>query len=309
MEMKQLTAFVGVYEQGSMSRAALRLSVTQPSISVLIKKLEAELGVTLFERLAAGTLATPHAEAFYRHAQTILNQAEEARAALRGATDTLQGLLRVGLAPTVARGVLFRVLGDFLADHPKVEIRITEGMSIDLINWTLSGEFDLAIVTNPPEDRRLTIRRIAVEPMVLIAGARSGRENLAKVNLSMGDPLRIVLPFGRHQPVGALFRFLSSGTIPVKQILQTNSLTATLALVERTGWVTILSISAIADQFDRFVVQEIEEPAHDTEFFIVRPARGSLSAAARLFSRMIEEGFVQSLQQWNDVLARARPIV
>lgn len=304
MEMKQLSAFAAVYEEGSMSRAAERLTTTQPGVSLLVKRLETDLGAVLFERHSAGVTPTLKADVLYPHAQRLLAQAVLARDSLGSSSQALQGLLRVGVAPTVARGVVSRQLPAFLDAHPEVDLRLTEGMSIDLVDWTIGGEFDFAVVTNPPDDRRVVARRIALEPMVLIAGPQSGRTPYSDVDLNNSGPLRLVLPFGRHRPIGALNRFLSSGMITVRQTAQTNSLAATLALVSETDWVTILSVSAVSDQLDKFSVQRIVRPAHDTEFFLIRPARGHLSAAAEEFSRLIEAGFGHSLGEWKNRRAR-----
>jgi LysR family nitrogen assimilation transcriptional regulator len=106
MDLRQITAFVAVYEVGSINRAAQRLAVAQPSLSAAIRNLEEELAATLFERQARGTKPTPAADIFYRHCQRILSEVDAARKAVTGSPDRVGGPVNVGLAPTAAKGLI-----------------------------------------------------------------------------------------------------------------------------------------------------------------------------------------------------------
>ena len=97
---------------------------------------------------------------------------------MRRGKDEFSGSLKVGVAPTVTLGLLPSLLPQFIQTYPNVDIRLTEAFSGKLTEWTLAGEVDLSVVAVAPNDRRLIARRIAVEPIVLVSGARSGRKHL-----------------------------------------------------------------------------------------------------------------------------------
>lgn len=302
MDLKHINAFAAVYEEGSINKAAQRLRSAQPSVSVLIKNLELDLGTALFERKATGTIPTLEADTLYVHFQKVLAELDAARKSINGTLDQYSGPLRVGLAPTVTKGVIPSILPKFLADYPNIDLRLTEGFSGKLIEWTLAGEVDFSLVVIPPNDRRLITRRIASEPVVLISGKGNGRQNLGQVDLTAGPPLKLVLPWGKHSLRGMLDRFIEAGSIPVARTVEMDTLWGMLDLVQRSDWVTLLSITAISGDLSGYMVQEVTEPAMTVEFYQIQPARGTLSAGAKKFTEQLEDGFSKSALLWKQAL-------
>ncbi|MEH2474449.1 LysR family nitrogen assimilation transcriptional regulator [Nitrobacteraceae bacterium AZCC 2161] len=300
MDIRHISAFVAVFEEGSINQAAVRLGSAQPSVSTLIRDLETELKTPLFERLARGVRPIGPAETVYGHFQAVLREIDAARQKARNGADAFTGTLRVGLAPTVTKGILPKMLADFLRAYPKLDVRLTEAFSGKLTEWTVAGEIDFSIVAAPPGSRQLITRRIAVEPIVLISGPESGRKHLEKIRLPDQDPIKLVLPWTHHSIRSMLDRFLRSGDIPVGRTIEIDSVPGMLGLVRESDWSALLSITSVMSELasGALIVQPIEHPAMSTEFYMIHPARQTLSPAAIKFSEAIERGFAENLETW-----------
>lgn len=293
IKLSQVHAFVAVFEEGSINRAAQRLNSAQPSISVMIRSLEAELGVALFERQTRGAAPTVHAEQLYEHFQAVLFELDAARQAVGGGPATYKGSLRVGLAPTITRGIVAGFLPAFLEAYPQLDIQITEAFSGTLTEWTLAGEVDFSVVAIAPHDRRLKTRRLTRDPVILIAAADGARARSGDLDLSGHPPLKLVLPWEEHSLRKTLNHFITSGEIPVARTIEMDTLSGMLDLVGRSDWVTLLPVTALANEPapQRFLTQRLSRPAMTVDYFLLHPAHKSLSAGALAFIGEIERGF------------------
>lgn len=304
MELKHIRAFVATYEEGSINRAAQRLGSGQPSVSVLIRDLENELGVTLFERQARGTEHTEYADTLYRHLQRVLADVDAARLSVTGRLKNAMGPVHAGLGPTVTRGILPDMLPDFLKQYPQVNVRITEAFSGTLVDWTINGGLDFAVIAIPPKDRRLIARRLTTEPIVMISGVTSNKKHLSAASFDVAERLKVVLPWSQHSIRSMLDVFLSSGEIPVQRTIEMDSLSAMLDFVQSSDWVTFLPITTVSRDLSgtQLIIQPLDKPRMTAEFFLIHPARKTLSAASLIFSQQIEVGFEQSAGRWKHAL-------
>src|SRR6056297_2231193 len=134
MDLRQLRYFIAVYEQGSVSRAASEIPISQPALTRSIRLLENELGVSLLQRHARGVIPTSAGERFYRHAHRILADCSQAREDIRDADDSLSGETAIGVAALFAYTVMDRIVGEFCEKHPEVRITVTQGLLDDLLS-------------------------------------------------------------------------------------------------------------------------------------------------------------------------------
>ena len=295
-----MAAFVAVYEAGSISRGAQRLDLAQPSVSNLIRNLENELGAVLLERLARGTKSTPTGDTFYRHCQKVLAEAEAARNAVTEGPNRVGGPINVGLAPTAAKGLLPTFLASYLDEYPDVELQIAEAFSGPLTEWTLTGEVDFAVVAVPPIDRRLMIRRIASEPVVLVSSP-ADRDSLRESDgLAGGPPVKLVLPSSRNGLRAILDSYIHANDVPVARSIEVDSLHGMLAFVGHSDWVTLLPVTAIIDELERGEISvRSADPPLELGFYLIHPARRTLSTAASRFVEKLEAGFAASKADWH----------
>jgi DNA-binding transcriptional LysR family regulator len=300
MNLRQMSAFVAVYEAGSINRAAQRLEVAQPSVSNLIRKLESELGTQLLERLASGTKPTAAGETFYRHCQRVMAEVDTARKAISGDTDRVGGVVNIGLAPTAAKGLMPKFLADYLDEYPEVELQIAEAFSGPLTEWTLSGQVDFAVVAVPQIDRRLVTKRIASEPIVLVSSPGWAQDHNHSGPLADGPPLKLVLPSPRNGLRTIIALYIPANDLPVARSVELDSLYGMLEFVKRSDWVTFLSVTAIVNEVERGeIAVRPTDPPLELGYYLIHPARRALSTAAARFVERLEKGFAASRADWQ----------
>jgi len=168
MVLRQLAYFVAVAEEGQFTRAAIRVSVAQPAISVQIRRLERELGESLLHRDQRGVTLTAAGEAFIPHARAALAAVERARDTIASMRGLLNGRLRIGMSRPVDYR-LAETLGEFHRAHPAIEITLTEQHNEPLLQALSNGDLDAAVlgIGGTPLPPQIHTRVISAEPLVL----------------------------------------------------------------------------------------------------------------------------------------------
>ena len=145
MELRQLRYFVGVAETLSFRQASKHLYVSQPSLSVQIKQLENELGVSLLRRSKRGVEITRAGEVFLPGAREVLLKLKQASAAAQHAENGEAGTIRLGFIPTAGFHILPRLLDKIRSSLPLVNVELREGPEVPQIVGIQSGALDISI--------------------------------------------------------------------------------------------------------------------------------------------------------------------
>ncbi|MER3409862.1 MAG: LysR family transcriptional regulator, partial [Thermoleophilia bacterium] len=150
MNLRQLSAFLAVVEEGSFTRAARRLGVAQPSLSQQIRSLEARLGGPLIERLPRGVRLTAAGRALLPEAQAAVRAADRARAAARRALGLETGELEVATLLSLTVGILPQAIGRWHERFPGIAIRMIEYTHRSLLEEDVrNGVGDIALGPRP----------------------------------------------------------------------------------------------------------------------------------------------------------------
>jgi DNA-binding transcriptional LysR family regulator len=191
MDLRQLRYFATVVHEGSVSRAAERLAMTQPPLSAAVAQLERELGVRLLERHSRGVDATVAGELLAREAGRLLGQVEELAAAVRGVGSGRAGRLTIATTAPVTWEILPNLLRAFDKTSPDVETEIAEGRDPDVIDQVRDRRADAGLVycTRTQHLERLRGRDLEValihrEPVVIVVPGSSRLASLATVDLA-----------------------------------------------------------------------------------------------------------------------------
>jgi LysR family transcriptional regulator, hydrogen peroxide-inducible genes activator len=169
MELHQLRYFLAVAETGNFTRASERSHITQPSLSQQILNLEKEVGHKLFHRLGRKAVLTEAGVTFIERARKILFEVENATKELKD-HPALDRRITVGAVPTVAPYLVAPLIEKCRELYPNLLVYMREDFRSDLSRAVLEGELDLAIVTMPVKDHRLSVEPLLTEPLLLAVG-------------------------------------------------------------------------------------------------------------------------------------------
>ena len=167
MTLTELRYIVAVARERHFGRAAEACFVSQPTLSVAIKKLEEELDVKLFERGTAEVSVTPLGEAIVRQAQSVLEQAAAIKEIAKRGQDPLSGPLRLGIIYTIGPYLLPELVRQVIAQTPQMPLLLQENFSAKLLDMLRSGELDCAIMAEPFPDTGLAVAPLYDEPFMV----------------------------------------------------------------------------------------------------------------------------------------------
>ncbi|HYT59329.1 MAG TPA: LysR substrate-binding domain-containing protein [Haliangiales bacterium] len=182
MELRHLRYFIGVAEEENVSRAALKLHVSQPALSRQIRDLEDELGFLLLERSARSVRLTEAGRAFLTEARAVVQRAEDAVKTARAIATGGGGELHVGYAPSLTPRILPRTLRAFQAELPNVRVRLHDLSTEEMLAGLREGKLQIAFVARPTPAMLRGLRFeellrdslcLAVAPKHPLAGRRS----------------------------------------------------------------------------------------------------------------------------------------
>ncbi len=168
MDMRHLRCFVAVAEELHFGRAAQRLHLTQPPVSLAIKELEEELGVRLLDRTSRRIALTPAGEMALQDARAVLASADLMRRRAREAASGLMGSLTIGFISLPALSFLPPLLRRFSKDNPRVKLSLLEGTTDQMLHEVESGRVDVGLVFQTPDlAEPLQARLVQQEPLVV----------------------------------------------------------------------------------------------------------------------------------------------
>jgi DNA-binding transcriptional LysR family regulator len=245
MEPRLLRSFVAVAEELHFGRAARRLHLSQPPLSVQIRKLEEDLGVRLFERTNRHVALTDAGEALLGRARHVLAELERARELAVRAGRGEAGTLAVGYTPTATYEVLPAVVPRFRAACPDVRLELRELRSAQVPEALRSGRIEVGLVCAPVDAAGLVSRTIARERLVVAVPARHALARLRRIPVARlrGEPFvvvdRTVEPGWADAVAGALE---GKGVVP-DIVQETDTKIAMLGLVAAGLGVTVVSAS------------------------------------------------------------------
>lgn len=167
MNLRDLRYFIALAETRHFGRAAEACFVSQPTLSTQLKKLEEELGVTLFERAPRNILLTPAGEQILRHAKLALSHVGTMQEIAKHTKDPESASIRLGIFPTLAPYLLPHVVPKLRKRFPNLELLLIEEKTEILIHQLRDGRIDAAILAEPLIEEQFESMHLFTEPFVL----------------------------------------------------------------------------------------------------------------------------------------------
>ena len=285
MEIKQLEYFLAVSETKSFTRAAERLFVSQPSVTNIIRSLEDELGIQLFERSQKQMLLTSEGRIFHSHVEHLMKGISHTLEEIAAIKNLNGGELHLGVAPLCAGTVCADVLPSFAKSYSEIHVTLTENSSSELQKQLHEGDLELAVVTDGETPPTLETIVIAEEELVACCGRNHQlrRSNTLRPAELSGETL-ILLEDGGNS-TNELRRTLEEAGIsifPVGQVQTAKSLAASgfgVAILPETLCETESALHTIA----------LDPPLH-VSLQLAYKKTGRLSHAAEAFVALASKG-------------------
>ncbi len=182
MHTKQLHYFITTVRKGSIAGAARALDIAQPAVSQQLASLEREMSSTLLNRSFSGVSLTPAGEVFYDHAQKIMWQVEQAKAAMREVGKKHQRIVKIGMLPSIGNVLSLPLLNEIARSKAPLKVEISTVASYTINDWLNTQKIDIALTYQQPLDDRFTVMTPLIqEEMHLVFSASRHLEPYAKL--------------------------------------------------------------------------------------------------------------------------------
>lgn len=305
MNLRDLDYICAVAEHRHFGRASDACFVSQPTLSGQIKKLEAELGVTLFERGHRGIHVTDIGKDIISIAREARDAARRIRTVAAAAQDPLAGSLSVGLIPTVAPYLIPRFVSQLQKELNKLIVHYQEDITERLVETLLSGDLDVAILATPPEEDRLCAIPLYEEPFWMVfpnghALSKTGELSMGDVNdddillLTEGhcfrdQALSICQP--TQKPKQRSLRATSLETL-INLVASGQGVTLVPALAMREGWSTEINLGS----------RKIKDKGASRQIYLTYRKQFSRIEAVKALAKIIRNGLPDGVFKSDAVL-------
>lgn len=286
MDIAELEAFLAVVKNGSFSRAAEKIFLTQPAISKRISGLEAKLGLRLFDRIGRRIQLTEAGQTLLPRCQIILNEVSDIERQLTNLQGDITGPLRMGTSHHIGLHRLPPTLASFHQQYAQVSLDIRFMDSESACREVADGKLELAIVTLPANDSHpLILEKIWDDPLELVVGRNHPLAKKGTISLESLVSYPAILPgpgtFTREKLLSALGNFADRLSISMEtNYLEVLKMLATIGL----GW-TALPHTMIDE--DLIVVHAKSMTIHRELGIVVHEAR-TLSNAAQAMIKLVK---------------------
>ena len=311
MTLQQLQYFLAAFRHGSFSAAAEELRLAQPSLSEQVRRLEAELGVRLFQRVGRGLTPTEAGVALRPHAERTLDAAEAARESVVAVRELRGGTATFGTWGTARYYPGVDLVTEFRRRHPGVRVRVVGQNSSEVVEAVRDGELEAGMIALPIDDRGLDVEPIMRDEIVYASIEPSHvrrpmtLEALAEAPLILSDA-----SYGADDPTRRQLAELGQRVgVSITAQIDVEDIEAAIELAARGVGDTIIE-RGILLALGRRVPKRLgwvpfDEPIYDTFAFIKR-AGAPLSPAAREFVTLARERLTELAQRLRTEPPRRR---
>lgn len=262
MTLTELQYIVAVAQERHFGRAAERAFVTQPALSLAIKKLEEELGTTIFERRRNRIELTAIGEQIVHQAQRVLEEADQIKILAAQGKDQLNGPLRFGVIATVGPYILPDLVPLLSARAPKMPLELEENLTLNLAGMLKSGKLDVIMIALPFDEPAIVTQALYDEPFKVLIPVGHPWQKKKLIDSRQLAPEKVLLPHAGHcfrqQVLDACPELSRSDT----EGWQGNSLETIRQMVASGLGITVMPASALTPKYEskRLIAIEIAKP-------------------------------------------------
>ncbi|NLS04137.1 transcriptional regulator CynR [Rhizobium sp. P32RR-XVIII] len=240
MEERLARYLISVVEQGSFTRAAEKLHVSQPALSQQIRHLEERLGVKLLDRSGKTVVATDIGKAYIGHAARALREFDAGKRAVHDVRNLDRGDLRLAFTPTFATYLIGPLTHLFLSTYPNITMTVDVLAQMDIEAGLMHDRFDLGIAPSHPESAEISGTSVGEEHLNCVVSPDHPCADLLSINSEVLSTLKLALfdrSFATRLFIDKHFR---ANRLQAKISVESNSLEALMSLVSYGVYATIL---------------------------------------------------------------------
>ncbi len=294
MELDQLKTFLTVAELGTFSRAAIRLSSTQPMLSRKIKLLESELGTELFHRTGRGVVLSEGGKLLEQYARGILDTAESAKTAIQALGASPVGQVTIGIPSSIATVLAIELVQEFRRAFPNVSLKVMEGNNGHLLEWLTTARLDVAVLYDTPNLKGKTLRTdpILSDELFLIGSPKdSSRIGNGPVQSARLAEIPLVLPSRPHGIRILVDEAMDHNGLTANVQMEIDAMHSMIALAESGLGYTVLSYSSVRDLViaKRVRIWRIIDPVITRSLVITTTNQRPSTKPARDLTRIFQE--------------------
>ncbi len=300
MDLRQLEYFVRVAELGSLSRAALVLDASQPTLSRHIRLLELELKTHLLVRTGRGVELTESGKCLLAYGNAILKLTLQARADIQALRDQPTGRLTVGLPPRIAEVLSATLVKNFRGRFPEASISISEGLSAPLREDLILGKIEIALLFDPQPSPKLEYRSLHREDMVLCGRPRTGFPLPKRLPAKELERYPVLVPSVPNAIRNVIEAACRPNGIKLNVVAEVDAVRTLMELaLNGQGYAIVPRTAAHTDQIDKpFKVSTIESPSMRNNLVLATARQRPLSQLAqRTIDLICQEDIGQLLEQ------------
>ena len=290
MDVRQLRYFMAIVEEGQISRAAKRLHIAQPPLSLQLKLLEEELGVQLIERNTRSLQPTSAGHELYQRAEQIISMIDAAAKEVGEHNKSLRGVLSIGSPPALGNLFMPARIERFHQQYPDIRFMWREGNTFRIIELLDANIIEFGLVRLPVREGAYDMIHLLTEPWMVMVRKEKGRQPKS-VTLAKLASMPLLL---MHRQSGirahdmVIDAFASNGLTP-NILCESDNVLALLSLVERGLGAAIMPQSTLNLRPEGFHAMQIADCKLESSTAMIWPKGRRLSAAAHLFLDMFSD--------------------
>jgi len=292
MDLRQLEYFIHVAELGSFTRAAMVLGIGQPALSRQVRGLEVELRQTLFYRNGRGVRLTEAGKRLLAHGRTIQMQFEHARHDVEDARGSPVGRVTIGFPYAAGRALSVPLVLEFTRRYPRASLCITEGLTIHLYEWLLSGRIDIALLHDPVPSPSLDIRPMRIDDLLLLVRKESADPAVGEpVSMHEVASLPLIIPRRPHPLRMMVETQLANIGCKPTIALEIDAVATIVSLVAQGAGHAIATRHAVAisDARDHLQMRRLAQPPMRSVLALAVSAERPLTTLVNRTSELLQE--------------------
>lgn len=290
--LRQIQYFLVAAETLHFTKAAQRLSVTQPTLSHQIAQLEAQLGGPLFDRIGRRVRLTESGALLKIYADRAVRELEAGRNALSELEGMVRGDLRIGIIQSFSRTLLPSILGEFITKYPGIRLNIRELTGFEIEQGLAAGALDLGIAFSPTVLDSAEVEPILEERLLLVVGPKNEFAKRKWVRLSELNGKSLVLLGMEFLTRRLINGYLEKVDARPNVVCETNSMEVMLGAITESGICTIVPEHGLRVGDERYRAIPLREPTPVRTSALLWPKHSFRSASARTFGQMMRDRFL-----------------